>query len=102
VYFTDLGRLGRKRVLVVSYEAINRGLGQPVCALITSRDRPRSLNTYVEIDPPDGGVTETSFILCHHLQTLLEAKMDEKPEGFISGPKMLEVHAALKKALDLP
>jgi mRNA-degrading endonuclease toxin of MazEF toxin-antitoxin module len=103
VYFADLGPgIGRKRVLVVSYEGVNRGLRQPVCALITSRDRPRSLETYVEIHPPEAGLDETSFILCHFLVTLPESQLEERPEGFVTGPKMIEVQAALKRALNLP
>jgi mRNA-degrading endonuclease toxin of MazEF toxin-antitoxin module len=102
VYFADLGpRIGRKRVAVVSYEGINRGLRQPVCALITSRDRPRELDTYVEIHPPEGGIRETSFVLCHYLITVPESSLDEEPEGLLTAPTMLEVRDGLRRALDL-
>lgn len=106
IYFANLGeRIGRKRVLVVSYEGVNRGLRQPVCALITSRDRERSLATYVAIEPTDTntgrGVRETSYVLCHYLVTLPDESLDEEPEALLSGFKMIEVRDALRVALDL-
>lgn len=106
IYFANLGeRIGRKRVLVVSYEGINRGLRQPVCALITSRDRERSLATYVVIEPTDTntgkGVRETSYVLCHYLLTLSEEAIDDEPEGVLSAFKMIEVRDSLRVALDL-
>jgi mRNA-degrading endonuclease toxin of MazEF toxin-antitoxin module len=102
VYFANLGeRIGRKRVLVVSFEGINRGLRQPICALITARDRPRTAQTYVEINPPEGGVTKTSFVLCHYLVTLSEERFDEEREGSLGAFKMIEVRDALRRALDL-
>ena len=103
VYGADLGeRIGRKLVVVVSSAPINRGLRQPICALVTSRDRERSVNTYVPIDPPEGGVGKPSFILCHNLFTLPEERIDKEPEGMLSTMTMIEVGERLKAALDLP
>lgn len=102
VYFADLGpQLGRKPVLVVSTAPINAGLHQPLCALITSRDRKRTVPTFVPIDPPEGGLREPSFVLCHHLLTLREDLIDPEPQGVLTAFTMLELDEALKVALDL-
>jgi mRNA-degrading endonuclease toxin of MazEF toxin-antitoxin module len=92
----------RKRVLVISWNAVNGGLRQPVCAVITDEERDRSLPTYVELEPNEsgGGVARRSFILCHALHTLTERDLDAHPLGRIPGYKMLEVEAALARALD--
>ena len=92
----------RKRVLVVSWNAVNGGLRQPVCAVITDEERERTLPTYVELDPAetDGGVERPSFILCHALHTLTERHLDAHPLGQIAGYKMAEVEEAIARALD--
>jgi mRNA-degrading endonuclease toxin of MazEF toxin-antitoxin module len=103
IYLADIDQPERKRVLVVSSAAINGGLRQPVVALITSRDRPRSVPTYVEVTPDEapGALTETSFILCHFLLTVRASKLDREPLAMLDAFKMVEVHDALKRALDL-
>lgn len=92
----------RKRVLVVSWNAVNGGLRQPVCAVITGEERERSLPTYVQLDPreSDGGVERPSFILCHALHTLTERHLDAHPLGHVPGYKMAEVEEAIARALD--
>jgi hypothetical protein len=55
----------------------------------------------VPVDPPEGGLREPSFVLCHHLLTLREDVIDPEPQGVLSAFTMLEVAEALKVALDL-
>jgi mRNA-degrading endonuclease toxin of MazEF toxin-antitoxin module len=91
-----------KRVLVVSWNALNAALKQPICAVITAEERERKVPTYVVLEPheSDGGVNTTSFILCHALHTLKEADIDARAIGAITATKMEEVEAALARALD--
>jgi mRNA-degrading endonuclease toxin of MazEF toxin-antitoxin module len=61
IYSAELEGLDeRKLVLIVSWDAINEGMRQPICALVTSNDRERALPTYVELDVGEGGVTKPS------------------------------------------
>jgi mRNA-degrading endonuclease toxin of MazEF toxin-antitoxin module len=53
-----------KPVLVVSSDAVNRGL-QPVVAQVTRTERVGMLPTYVLLEPDEGGVGVRSFVLCH-------------------------------------
>lgn len=91
-----------KRVLVVSWNAVNEGLRQPVCLVVTDEERERSLPTYVVLEPAesDGGVQRTSYILCHAVHTLKETDMDARPLGKITRAKMEDVERALARALD--
>lgn len=91
---------GRKPVLVISWNAVNEGLRQPICALITTNVRDRSIPTYVEIDPSESGIPEPSFVLCHAIFVKDEREMDAHAIGELSYPKMLEVERAIARALD--
>jgi hypothetical protein len=53
------------------------------------------------IEPPEGGVREASYVLCHYLVTLSEDKIDAEHCGVMTGFTMLAVEKALKQALDL-
>lgn len=100
VYRVSLPDIGQKLALVVSWDAINRGLRRPIIARITSIARQRSLPTHVELQPGEGGVQTTSYVLCHDLLTLREEYFGEQI-GFLPVKRLLEVEAALQRALDL-
>jgi mRNA-degrading endonuclease toxin of MazEF toxin-antitoxin module len=91
-----------KPVLVVSSNAVNRGL-QPIVAQVTSTQRVRMLPTYVVLEPGEGGLDVRSFVLCHELATLDEEDISEEPWGPIIPPqKLVAVERALMEALDIP
>lgn len=91
-----------KPVLVVSSNAVNRGM-QPIVAQVTTTDRPRMLPTFVPLEPGEGGVTKRSFVLCHELATLDDEDLAEDPWGpMIPLEKLVAVERALLFALDIP
>jgi mRNA-degrading endonuclease toxin of MazEF toxin-antitoxin module len=91
-----------KPVLVVSGDAVNRGM-QPIVVQVTTTERVRALPTYVVLEPGEGGVTEQSWVLCHQLATLEDEDLAERPWGpMIPHQKLIEVERALMNALDIP
>jgi mRNA-degrading endonuclease toxin of MazEF toxin-antitoxin module len=91
-----------KPVLVVSADAVNRGM-QAIVAQVTTTARRRTLPTHVVLEPGEGGVTQRSWVLCHELVTLDDADLAERPRGpMIPHRKLVEVERALMSALDLP
>jgi mRNA-degrading endonuclease toxin of MazEF toxin-antitoxin module len=101
LYFAALPGVGDKRVLVVSWNAINNGLRSPIVCLVTSTPRERSLPTSVAIPAGEAGMTDDSWILCHELATLDTADL-RKELGVLPPPLLVQVEAALRQALDLP
>jgi mRNA-degrading endonuclease toxin of MazEF toxin-antitoxin module len=101
LHYADLGRIGRKIVLVVSWDEVNVRLRQPVVCLVTSKDRERSLDTYVAFDPPEGGVKEPSFVLGHALLTVEDWRLETRPLGTLSTETMAKVKRALARTLML-
>lgn len=100
IYFANLPEVGRKRVLVVSWNAVNAGM-RPIVARITSRSCPRNIPTYVELHPGEGGMRETSYVLLHELTILPDELIDEDRIGTLSFSRMIDIMAALRRALDL-
>jgi hypothetical protein len=50
IYYAQLeGIEDPKTVLIVSWNAINGGLRQPICAMVSSKDRDREVPTYVPL-----------------------------------------------------
>jgi mRNA-degrading endonuclease toxin of MazEF toxin-antitoxin module len=91
-----------KPVLVVSSDAVNRGM-QPIVVQVTRTERVRMLPTYVVLEPGEGGVAVRSFVLCHELATLEDADIAEEPwGGMVPAHKLVAVERALMAALDIP
>jgi mRNA interferase MazF len=89
-------------VLVVSSDAVNRGL-QPVVVQVTTTERVRMLPTYVTLEPGEGGVRQKSYVLCHEIATLDDEDLAEQPWGpMIPARKLVAVERALMTALDIP
>jgi mRNA-degrading endonuclease toxin of MazEF toxin-antitoxin module len=101
VWYADLPQLGRKPVVVISADIVTNLL-RPVVARITARERPRSLRTFVELEPDEAGLSSRSFVLCHDLVTLNRRRFDDEPVGELAVGRMVEVEQALRYALDLP
>lgn len=73
----------------------------PIVVRVTSRWRVRNVPTSVELDAGEASLPEVSWVLCHELHTLPATFLDEDAVGELSFARMLEVDAALKRALDL-
>jgi mRNA-degrading endonuclease toxin of MazEF toxin-antitoxin module len=101
IYHAEWPSVGEKRVVVVSWDAINQGLRSPIACLITSRRRERSLPTVVPIPAGDAGMDSDSWVLCHEVATL-DAERFRAEIGVLSSPLLGEVELGLRRALDLP
>ena len=100
LYFADLEDIGQKLVLVVSPDDVNELLNPVVC-LVTSTERERSLETYVQIDPPEGGVWKPSTILCHAILTLERWRLAPEALGSVSATTQESVDECLCSALGI-
>jgi mRNA interferase MazF len=101
LYFAGLPGVGDRRVLVVSWNAINAGLRSPIVCLVTSTQRARSLPTSVRVAAGEAGMGEDSWILCHEIATL-DGETFRSEIGVLPPPLLVQVETALRYALDLP
>ncbi len=103
VWLVALPRVGRKYVLVVSADRVNRVLPQALGVRITSVDRDRSLPTFAVLEPSTvDGLDDRSFVLCHEI-LLLPRRRDVfvRKVGYLPAGAMADVEITLSAALDL-
>lgn len=115
IYFANLNpthgreQAGRRPVLVVSSDAINR---QPLVVTVvvgTKATRiPRDYPTNVRVPAQETGLPEDTIFLCFQIRALDPSRLlDSKtgsviPAGRLSDHRMAEIDQALKLVLDLP
>jgi mRNA interferase MazF len=101
VWFASLPEIGLKPVAVVSPNFINRALANVIVARITSVQRPRTLPTFVVLDPDEvPGLPDESIVICHDLFTIPKTLLD-RHLGDLSTHRLLQVDTALGVALGL-
>ncbi len=94
---------GRRPVVIVSHDGFNQTVGWRsiiVVPISTSASQGRRGPTVIEIPAGSGGLSKTSFAVCHQVTTLDRAKLTKKV-GALPGEVLEEVELGLKAALDL-
>jgi len=92
---------GRRPVLVVSSDAINRQpLVVTVVAGTTASNVPRDYPTNVRVPASQSGLSKDTIFLCFQLRSLDPARFHD-PAGTLPPGKMAEIDQALKLALNL-
>src|SRR5215469_13705549 len=81
---------GRVRpVLVISNNTLNHGhSGLVTIVPMTTKGRP--LRSFVRIDPPEGGVSKTSFVMCDQVRTISIERLTRR-FGAVSTVTLAEV-----------
>ena len=95
---------GRLPVLIVSHDGFNQTPGWKsiiVVPLSISASQGTRGPTVVEIPAGAGGLSKTSFAVCHQVTTLDRSKLSKKV-GSLPGGVLEEVELGLKAAMDLP
>lgn len=93
----EQGRL--RPALVVSTDILNHGPANLVTVVpITTKGKP--LRSFLRIDPPEGGLPQTSYIICDQLRTIAKERLSKR-FGSVSPPVLSEVEERLKFLLDL-
>jgi mRNA-degrading endonuclease toxin of MazEF toxin-antitoxin module len=90
-------------VIVVSHDGFNQTVGWRsiiVVPISTSALRGRRGPTVIEIPAGAGGLSKTSFAVCHQVTTLDRAKLIKRV-GALPLEVLEEVELALKAAMDL-
>lgn len=91
---------GTRPVLVVSTDLFNHGPAGLVFVLPLTRAN-RNIPAHIPLDPPEGGVTSRSYILCDALRSIAKARLGAKPWGTITTKTMQRVEDVLRMLLEL-
>jgi mRNA interferase MazF len=94
---------GRQRpALVLSTDQFNNGpAGLLVVVPFTTRERAR-MPMRVRVDPPEGGLTETSWALCEALRSISTSRLvQDEPCGTVSARTLATVEHRIRTLLEL-
>ncbi len=91
---------GRRPVLVVSTTYFNHGPADLILVLPLTRT-DRAIPIHVPIQPPEGGISARSFILCDALRSISKERLGERPLGSVSARTMQRVGEILRLLMEL-
>jgi mRNA interferase MazF len=91
---------GRTRpALIISNDVLNSSAAGLVTVVpITSKGRP--IRSFLKINPPEGGLPQTSYIICDQVRTIAKERLGKR-FGVVSPVVLAEVERRLKFMLDL-
>ncbi len=91
---------GRSRpALIISNDILNSSAAALVTVVpITTKARP--IRSFLKIDPPEGGLPQTSYIICDQVRTVSRERLG-KHSGAVSTYMLAEVERRVKFLLDL-
>lgn len=87
-------------VLIISTDPFNHGPSGLVFAIPLTRT-DRRIPAHVPLDPPEGGVSARSFILCDALRSISKDRLQGRPWGTITPATMRRVEDTLRILLEL-
>src|SRR5438093_1386714 len=86
---------GRIRpALVVSNDILNHGPAALV-TIVPITTKARAIRSFLRIDPPEGGLPQTSYIICDQVRTISKERL-AKRFGVVSASVLEEVDKRLK------
>jgi mRNA interferase MazF len=94
---------GPRPVIIISHDGFNQTTGWRsiiVVPISTSASQGRRGPTVIEIPAGAGGLSKTSFAVCHQVTTLDRARLTKRV-GALPGEVLEEVKLGLKAAMDL-
>lgn len=90
---------GRARpALIISNDIINQSSADMV-TVVPITTKARKLRAYLEVEPPDGGLPQTSYVICDQIRTVSKSRLGKR-YGKLSGEMLAEVVRRLKFLLD--
>lgn len=90
---------GARPAVVLSVDSFN-SCGANLVTVLPVTSKPRAVRTRVEIVPPNGGLTVTSYVICEQTRTLAIERLI-KPIGMVSPSTMTRVSDIVRMLLGL-
>jgi mRNA interferase MazF len=91
---------GRRPVLIVSTDAFNHGPASLVFVVPLTRTG-RGIPIHVPVEPPEGGLTARSYVLCDALRSIAKERLIGPPWGAVTRTTLHKVEDVLRILLDL-
>lgn len=109
IWLSDLGttrgheQAGQRPVLVVSDDAFNAGpAGLVMVVPLTSKvKKSQGIPAHILVNPPEGGLTTPSVLLCDQLRTISKDRLGSAAWGRVTPATMARVEMVLRILLVL-
>jgi mRNA interferase MazF len=88
---------GNRPCLVISNNHLNQSRAELVI-IVPMSTRLRAINSHIVVEPPEGGVTSPSDIMCEHVRSLSTDRLIQY-RGDVSRNTILSVEAAIRRLL---
>jgi mRNA interferase MazF len=96
----DHEQAGTRPVLIISANTFNHGPAGLVFVLPLTRT-DRRIPIHVPIDPPEGGVSARSYILCDAVRSIAKDRLGPGPWGSVSRATLSKVEDNLRILMEL-
>ncbi len=91
---------GERPVLIISTNAFNHGPADLIFVLPLTRTNSR-IPLHVPVEPPEGGLTARSYILCDAMRSIAKERLGSHMWGVISQQTLVQVEDKLRILLEL-
>ncbi len=91
---------GARPVLIISTNTFNHGPAGLVFVLPLTRT-DRSIPIHIPIDPPEGGISTQSYILCDAVRSISKDRLGPRPWGSVSPVTLQRVEDNLRILMEL-
>ena len=91
---------GNRPVLIVSTNGFNHSAADLVFVLPLTRT-DRAIPFHIALDPPEGGLSHRSFILCDALRSIAKERLGNQAWGRVSPTTLAKVDDVLRVLLEL-
>jgi mRNA interferase MazF len=91
---------GARPVLIISTNSFNHGPAGLVFVLPLPRT-DRRIPVHVPLDPPEGGVSARSYILCDALRSIAKNRLGPRPWGTVSPATLRNIEEMLRILMEL-
>ena len=91
---------GYRPVLIVQNDRGNRRAPTVIAVSLTASTRKPPLPTHVRLEAGEGGLRQSSIVLCEQVRTLEKTRLDRRL-GRLSPERLDNVEEALRHSLDM-
>lgn len=91
---------GTRPVLIMSTDLFNHGPAGLVFVIPLTRTE-RRIPAHIALEPPEGGVSSRSFLLCDALRSIAKDRLQGRPWGVITAGTMRRVEDTVRMLLEL-
>lgn len=91
---------GTRPVLIISTNTFNHGLAGLLFVLALTRT-DRRIPIHVPLEPPEGGISARSYILCDALRSIAKDRLGSRPWGTVSAATLRKVEDNLRVLMEL-